>query len=137
MAWECMQPHFVWCHTPRLTWTPGLGVSLGVWHRTKWGHIGGTAHSKAAHIPGPKPVPPPFPCRYILCTYSMLYWGGQGPDTLSEVYLISIYAFIYSLSYQGPSPRGAFYVGKGLKHHPQVPNAKTKTQRRKIWSLRV
>ena len=79
MAWKCAQPHFVLCHTPRLTWTPGLGVSLGVWHRTKWGHIGGTAHSKAAHIPGPKPVPPPFPCRYNLCTYSMLncvYPGG-------------------------------------------------------------
>ena len=37
--------------------------------RPHWGHrtFEGRAHSRA------KLVPPPFPCRYILCTYSMLY----------------------------------------------------------------
>ena len=44
--------------------------------------------------------------------------GGRAPETLAAVYLLSIYATMYILIYQGPQlPRGAFYVRKGFKYN--------------------
>lgn len=45
-----------------------------------WGHIRGTADSKAAQIPRSRPVPP-FPCRNFLCTYSILYCHRYKPGS--------------------------------------------------------